>query len=152
MVLPGVRPEDPSGVLDEPAFEGVGPARKRVPRAGQSKTGLGLAKRELLLPATVTAEVSYLLESYSGPAEEARFLHGVAEGDFELVDLTDEDYSRMSELVEQYADLPLGTTDASVVAIAERLGIEEIATLDQRHFAVVRPRHVNAFALLPEQL
>lgn len=115
-------------------------------------TGLRLAKRELLLPATVTAEVGYLLESYSGPAEEARFLHGVAEGDFEPVDLTDEDYSRMAELVEQYVDLPLGTTDASVVAIAERLGIEEIATLDRRHFTVVRPRHVNTFTLLPEQL
>lgn len=115
-------------------------------------TGLRLAKRQLLLPATVTAEVGYLLEGYSGPAEEARFLQGVAEGDFEPVDLADEDYSRMSELVEQYADLPLGTTDASVVAIAERLGIEEIATFDRRHFTVVRPRHVNAFTLLPEQL
>lgn len=115
-------------------------------------TGLRLAKRELLLPATVTAEVGYLLDSYSGAAEEARFLQGVAEGDFEPVDLTREDYSRMSELVERYADLPLGTTDASVVAIAERLGIEEIATLDRRHFTVVRPRHVNAFTLLPEQL
>lgn len=57
----------------------------------------------------------------------------------------------MSQFVEQYADLPLGTTDASVVAIAERMGIEEIATLDRRHFTVVRPRHLNAFVLLPEQ-
>lgn len=115
-------------------------------------TGLRLAKRRLLLPATVSAEVGYLLESYSGPTEEARFLHGVADGDFEPIDLTDEDYGRMSELVEQYADLPLGTTDASVIAIAERLGIDEIATLDRRHFSVVRPRHVNAFTLLPERL
>lgn len=58
----------------------------------------------------------------------------------------------MSELVEQYADLPLGTTDASVIALAERLDINEIATLDRRHFTVVRPRHVDAFTLLPERL
>lgn len=115
-------------------------------------TGLRLAKRELLLPATVSAEVGYLLNNYGGPAEEARFLRGVAEGDFQPVDLIDDDYTRMGELVEQYADLPLGTTDASVVALAERLGIEEIATLDRRHFTVVRPRHINAFTLLPEQL
>ena len=41
----------------------------------------------------------------------------------------------------------LGTVDASVVAAAERLGITAIATLDRRHFSVVRPRHVEAFAL-----
>ena len=58
----------------------------------------------------------------------------------------------MGELVEQYADLPLGTTDASVIAIAERLDLNEIATLDRRHFTVVRPRHVDAFTLLPERL
>jgi uncharacterized protein len=55
----------------------------------------------------------------------------------------------MADLVAQYRDLPLGTTDASVVTIAERLGSVEIATLDRRDFTVVRPRHVPAFTLLP---
>jgi hypothetical protein len=35
------------------------------------------------------------------------------------------------------------------VAVAERLGLTEIATIDRRHFSVVRPRHVGAFTLLP---
>ena len=43
----------------------------------------------------------------------------------------------------------LGTTDATVIAVAERLHITEIATLDRRHFHAVRPRHTNAFTLLP---
>jgi uncharacterized protein len=47
------------------------------------------------------------------------------------------------------ADLPLGIVDAAVVAIAERLQLTEIATLDHRHFTVVRPRHTAAFVLLP---
>ena len=68
------------------------------------------------------------------------------------MDLTPTDYSRMAELVEQYDDLPLGTTDASVIALAERLGTTEIAALDRRHFTAVRPRHVEAFSLLPERL
>ena len=51
-----------------------------------------------------------------------------------------------------YADLPLGAVDASVIAVAERVGASEVATLDRRHFSVVRPRHVGAFALLPEWL
>lgn len=55
----------------------------------------------------------------------------------------------MADLVDQYADFPLGTTDAAVVALAERLDVDEIATIDHRHFTVVRPRHVKAFTLLP---
>jgi predicted nucleic acid-binding protein len=53
---------------------------------------------------------------------------------------------------ENDADLPLGTTDASVIALAERLVVAEIATTDRRHFRVVRPRHVAALTLMPENL
>jgi predicted nucleic acid-binding protein len=55
----------------------------------------------------------------------------------------------MAELVETYADLRLGTVDASVIATAERLGSGTIATLDRRHFTVVRPNHVHSFGLVP---
>ena len=55
----------------------------------------------------------------------------------------------MAELVETYVDMPLGGADASVVAIAERLGETTIATLDRRHFGVVRPAHATAFELVP---
>lgn len=53
------------------------------------------------------------------------------------------------ELVPQYADFPLGGVDASVIAVAERFGVERVATLDRRHFSVVRPKHTAALALLP---
>lgn len=115
-------------------------------------TGLRLAERQLLLPATVAAEVGYLLDRLDGSQREAGFLAGVAEDAFELVDLTKADYARMAELVRQCADMHLGTTHASVIALAERLGITEIATLDRRHFTAVRPRHVEAFSLLHERL
>jgi predicted nucleic acid-binding protein len=59
------------------------------------------------------------------------------------------DCARMADLVQTYADFPLGTTDAAVLALAERLNITEIATLDRRHFAAVRPSHVTALTLLP---
>jgi hypothetical protein len=55
----------------------------------------------------------------------------------------------MAELVEAYFDLPLGIVDAAVITIAERLRLTEIATLDQRHFAVVRPSRTQAFIILP---
>lgn len=112
-------------------------------------TGMHLAGRDLLVPATVVAEVGYLLAREAGARVEALFLTALAEGDFQTVDLTSTDYRRMAELVEQYADFPLGTTDASVIALAERLDVREVATLDRRHFTVVRPRHVDALTLLP---
>lgn len=59
------------------------------------------------------------------------------------------DLMRMAGLVARYHDLPLGSVDASVIAAAERRGVAAIATLDRRHFSVVRPAHTKAFALLP---
>lgn len=115
-------------------------------------TSLRLAGRRLLLPSTVAAEVGYLLSARISPAMEVQFLRGVAEGDFEPVELTTADYARMAELADQYNDFPLGTTDASVIALAERLNITEVATLDRRHFTAVRPRHVDTLMLLPEKL
>jgi predicted nucleic acid-binding protein len=113
-------------------------------------TGLRLAGRRLLVPQTVVAEVGYLLDRWIGPEVEAGFLDAFAVGDFEIVSLEPVDFVRMAELVRRYGDLPLGTTDASVVALAERLGVAEIATLDRRHFRVVRPQHVDVFTLLPD--
>jgi len=115
-------------------------------------TGLRLATRRLLLPQTVMAEVGYLLETRIGTFAEVAFLKAVANGSFELVSLTNDDVARVAELVSRYEDLPLGTTDASVIALAERLDVEEIATLDHRHFRVVRSNHVEVLTLLPDVL
>jgi predicted nucleic acid-binding protein len=104
---------------------------------------------ELLVPATVVAEVGYLLAREAGARLESLFLRSLADGDFSAVDLTAADYARMAELVTMYGSLPLGTTDASVVALAERFRLTEVATLDRRHFTVVRPVHVNGLTLLP---
>jgi uncharacterized protein len=110
---------------------------------------LHLAGRRILVPGPVVAEVGYLLAREGGARAEAQFLTSLAERSFWPVELTAEDYRRAAELVVTYEDLPLGTTDATVIALCERLGLSEVATLDRRHFTVVRPRHVEAFALLP---
>ncbi len=97
----------------------------------------------------MVAEVGYLLARESGARLESLFLQSLAEDDFTPVELTAADYARMADLVVRYASLPLGTTDASVIAVAERLGLTEVATLDRRHFTVVPPNHVDALTLLP---
>ena len=76
-------------------------------------------------------------------------MRSLFDGDFLPVELTRPDYARMADLVLTYSSLPLGTTDAAVIAVAERLKLTEVATLDGRHFSVVRPSHVDALMLLP---
>jgi predicted nucleic acid-binding protein len=111
---------------------------------------LGTLDDRLLVPPTVIAETCYLLSEWGGPETEVRFLRGFHPDGLQLADLTTADVARMAELAERYADLRLGGTDASLIAIAERLRIDRIATFDRRHFTVVRPAHVTAFTLLPE--
>ncbi len=101
----------------------------------------------LVAPALVVAEATYFVGRRLGPAAEAAFLRGLSELDVEAP--AREDFPRISELVETYANLPLGGTDASVIALAERLDASVIVTLDRRHFAAVSPAHRDAFELLP---
>lgn len=98
----------------------------------------------------VIAEAAYLIGRRIGSRAEARFFRSISDGDLVIETLTNADILRMADLVDQYADLPLGGTDASVVAVAERLDQAMVATLDRRHFSVVRPRHVAGFELVPE--
>ncbi len=103
----------------------------------------------LVLPVTVVVETSFLIERHLGPAAEARFLGSLSPAGVIVEQIGEGDLARMAELVATYADMPLGAVDASVVAIAERLGATTILSLDRRHFTVVRPRHTTAFTLLP---
>jgi predicted nucleic acid-binding protein len=107
------------------------------------------AEGPLLVPSPVLGEIGYLLQSRVGPQAEVTFLRSFGDDGFHVAELEDQDIQRMAELVQSYLDLPLGIVDAAVIAIAERLQLTEVATLDHRHFAVVRPSHTDAFTLLP---
>jgi predicted nucleic acid-binding protein len=104
----------------------------------------------LIVPQLVIAEVTHFIGTRLDTHAEVRFLADLAEGHYLVEPVMPADWLRIAELVWRYRNLPLGTVDASVVAVAERLGIVEVATLDRRHFSVVRPAHVAAFDLLPE--
>jgi predicted nucleic acid-binding protein len=109
----------------------------------------GGGRRRVILPVTILPEVSYLLQTRIGAAAEEAFVRAVADGEFVIEQLEDEDFPRIADLVHAYRDLPLGVVDASIVAVAERLGTREILTTDRRHFGVVRPRHTKTLALVP---
>jgi predicted nucleic acid-binding protein len=102
-----------------------------------------------LVTGLVIAEAAYLINRQLGPAAEAALYSSIIDGDLEVTALGRADWERVRELVTVYASLPLGGTDASVIGLAERHGAIRIATLDRRHFTVVRPRHAQALELLP---
>ncbi|MDQ3973116.1 MAG: PIN domain-containing protein [Actinomycetota bacterium] len=104
----------------------------------------------LIVPTLVVAEVTYLIGTRLGANAEVRFLGDLAAGTFTVEGVVPGDWLRIAELVGAYRDLPLGTVDASVVALCERLTIEQLATFDLRHFTVVRPRHVPALSIVTD--
>jgi hypothetical protein len=93
--------------------------------------------------------VTYLLGRRLGPAAEESFVRALAQGELQVEPMAEDDWSRAADLMAAYADLPLGFVDASIVAMAERLGVTTLLTTDRRHFGVVRPRHVERLALAP---
>lgn len=107
------------------------------------------ASGPLVVPVLTIAEAAYFIGRRLHLDAELRFLGDFSIGSLIADPVQPADWLRIAELVEQYADLPLGTVDASIVAAAERWGVSTIATLDRRHFSVVRPAHVDSFELVP---
>jgi predicted nucleic acid-binding protein len=90
------------------------------------------------------------LDSFVPAHAFGRFLEDVRRRAFLIEDLREIDYLRVETLLREYADLRLGFVDAAVVAVVERLREPRVATLDHRHFSVIRPAHVTALQLLPD--
>ena len=105
--------------------------------------------RELSIPAFVITETAYFIEKRMGARSEAALLAMAARGTFPIVDALARDYERASDLVLAYADFPLGAVDGLIVAMAERLNVTTLLTLDRRHFSAVRPAHREHFTIVP---
>jgi hypothetical protein len=103
----------------------------------------------LVTTALIVAETAYLIGRQLGARAEAAFFRAVAAGEIHVEPITPADAGRIADLIDTYADLSLGGTDASLIVIAERLGATTLATLDRRHFSAVRPSHAAAFELIP---
>ena len=102
----------------------------------------------LVIPALVVNEASYLIGRRLGPDIEARFLASLEQQEVRAPE--HQDWSRISQLVKKYRDLPLGGTDASVIVLADRLRTRLILTTDRRHFGVLRNGADRSFELLPD--
>jgi predicted nucleic acid-binding protein len=101
------------------------------------------------VPAPVLVELDHLSSRELGREAFPVFLDEVRRGAFVVEPLLDGDYLRVADLMRAYADLRVGFVDAAVLAVVERLRETKLATLDHRHFGVMRPRHLDALTLLP---
>jgi predicted nucleic acid-binding protein len=107
------------------------------------------AREDLVVPMLVLTELDYWCHQRLGADVWLGFLDDLLAGAYRPEQPTTADLRRCRELQGTYLDLALGVTDASVLALAERLREPKIATLDRRHFGTVRPRHVDGLVLLP---
>jgi hypothetical protein len=106
-------------------------------------------REQLIFPVPAITETAYLLRRDAGVEIAARFISSLSSTSMVLENPMPRDYSRASEILLQYADAKLDFDDAIIVAIAERLNVTRILTIDQRDFRIIRPRHCPAFELLP---
>jgi uncharacterized protein len=101
-----------------------------------------------IVPVCALVEIEYQLRPWRRGF--ARLMADVEAGQLEVHVPHPEELARATALVAEYGDLPLGLVDATVLACVERLREPKLATLDRRHFSVVRPKHVTHLQLLPE--
>jgi len=115
----------------------------------QMATGwYGNLTAKLIVTPLVLAEVDSLVFNRGGQHAVGAFRRDVTAGAFSI-QWWDEAAVQTARLAEQYADLGVSLTDASLVALAARLQTTEIATFDERHFRAIKPLWGDAFRLLP---
>lgn len=107
------------------------------------------ATEPLVVPAPVLVEVDYWIGQRLSAGVLVALLADVEAGAYAIADLTPADYGRVRELCDRYADADIGFVDAAVLAIVERLNEPKLATLDHRHFGLLRPRHRESIELVP---
>lgn len=107
------------------------------------------ATEPILIPGPVLVEIDYLIHRSLSPGTLVALLGDIDSGAYEVVQPTLADHRRIADLCDRYADADIGYVDAAVLAIVERLDEPKLATLDRRHFTMLRPRHVDALQLLP---
>jgi hypothetical protein len=133
----------------------VAAVNRRDKYHGSCAAFLDQTTEPLVVPALVVTEVCYLLarpHHGGGPKLAATFLDALAAEGLAVEAPTTADFARTAELVRRYADLPLDTVDAIVIATAERLDTSQVATVDRKDFRIVVPAHRDAFDLLPADL
>ena len=106
-------------------------------------------ERDKLLPVVTLPEIAYVMINQGKRETFIKFLKSIGQGSIPLVYPDSTDLSRAADVMHQYADANLDIVDCIIIAMAERLNIERILTIDHRDFRMVRPQHIPTFTILP---
>ena len=98
---------------------------------------------------TVIPETCYLLHKWLGHQVMRSFVDNLRDPIWMIEQVTQQDFVRVGEILKQYADARLDLVDATLVAVAERMNIDTVLTLDRRDFYIIRPLHIDHFTVLP---
>ncbi len=104
---------------------------------------------EIVLPVSAITETAYFISRNLGVGKLANFIESLPEMEITFETPTAEDYKRAAEIVRKYDDANLDFVDAVIAAIAERLNITKILTVDRRHFGMFKPNHWETFEIFP---
>lgn len=102
-----------------------------------------------LLSPFVLAELDYLLAARVGQRAERALLAEVGRGVYRLESFEPAEIAAAERLIGRYSALELGLADASLVVMANRYGVRDLLTLDERHFRALRGPGGRPFRLLP---
>ncbi|AFW93359.1 PIN domain-containing protein [Dolichospermum sp. UHCC 0352] len=108
------------------------------------------SKEVLVLPTTVLPEVCHLLASRLGYPTTKQVLTELAHSNVIIEGIDKTDLKRVTEILDQYTDSKLNFVDATIVAIAERMNITKIFTLNKPIFSIISPQHCAGFEIFPE--
>lgn len=104
---------------------------------------------ELATTPLVLAEADHLASTRAGREAARAFRRDVRAGAY-VLEWWPDAAALCAEIAERYADLGIGMTDASLVALADRLETDRVASFDERRLRAIRPLHGRGrFLLLP---
>lgn len=107
-----------------------------------------LSAESLLTTWPCFTEAMHLLWRDGGYRYQAALWDMYRDGRLVLHEPTPAEIFRMTQLMEQYRDLPMDLGDASLVAAAERLGLQRVFTVD-RQFYIYRLENGDALEVVP---
>ena len=93
----------------------------------------------------VVTETCYLLQKRVGIDAPKIFIHKISTGKLQVFDLKIKHCQRIEELMQKYRDLPMDLADASLVILAEELGLGQILSVDYRDFNTYRWKNTEPF-------
>lgn len=110
---------------------------------------VALQEPSALIPSVVLPELAYMIIRNMERKTLITFMRELLTDESQVVDATTEDFVRAMEIMEKYFDANLDFVDCTIMAMAERLGISRILTVDRRDFSMFRPKHIPYFTILP---